>query len=569
MLPSPTRTTILPGHSHIIQAHRLHHNRILPCRRLIWTSAHVHDAKTGARARDGLADRAASGSSSVQDSEAQTSATRPAYQTASEKLFADALKEEAEESLAAQSPNSKLSSLVAQHQYPNWDGDERVEDTVLRMLVDKYKPLRSGHVQSAEKKLQGVSDKLVPAHDGGREEDDLRRMFEEVEREIRAEQPHSSGDALTDLSRIGVGGGVRIQTAQLQATATPTTGSWATEPLLPSKEGHRPWHTVFKVPTHSIASIKAANIPLSSPYAARPSAQPSPLDDKTRRQLAEQRKRVQKAGRLTRAKESTLDYKLGIRVGAGQEGQVMRPNPVSMKGWNSLIEEKIKKARQQGDFNSVKGRGQPITRVTEEFNPFIAREEFLMNRIVQRNGAAPPWVEVQGELESAATSFRQVLRQSWIRRAVRNLTSTTPRGLLQKYTLADIQGLRDLEWEKREQDYHDAAVEELNSLVRKYNGLAPYAVRRPYYMRKVEIERVYEECTEDILKGLTKVLSEEGFSSPIGTNSGYGDDEGGQGSAPGSGDNGRSEAKGIAPSWRLRDVIVSLLGRMTSGWKVR
>jgi len=30
-----------------------------------------------------------------------------------------------------------------------------------------------------------------------------------------------------------------------------------------------------------------------------------------------------------------------------------------------------------------------------ERNPFIAREEFLMNRMVQRNGAAPPWVELQ------------------------------------------------------------------------------------------------------------------------------------------------------------------------------
>jgi hypothetical protein len=28
-------------------------------------------------------------------------------------------------------------------------------------------------------------------------------------------------------------------------------------------------------------------------------------------------------------------------------------------------------------------------------NTFISREEFLMNRIVQRNGAAP-WVEIQG-----------------------------------------------------------------------------------------------------------------------------------------------------------------------------
>lgn len=45
---------------------------------------------------------------------------------------------------------------------------------------------------------------------------------------------------------------------------------------------------------------------------------------------------------------------------------------------------------------NVKGRGQPLMRSIEETNPFIAREEFLMNRIVQRNGAAPPWVEVQG-----------------------------------------------------------------------------------------------------------------------------------------------------------------------------
>jgi Domain of unknown function (DUF1992) len=32
----------------------------------------------------------------------------------------------------------------------------------------------------------------------------------------------------------------------------------------------------------------------------------------------------------------------------------------------------------------------------DERNPFISREEFLMNQIVQRNGVAPPWVENQG-----------------------------------------------------------------------------------------------------------------------------------------------------------------------------
>lgn len=55
----------------------------------------------------------------------------------------------------------------------------------------------------------------------------------------------------------------------------------------------------------------------------------------------------------------------------------------------------MKKARAQGGFNDIKGRGKPMAIGDEEKNPFIGREEFLMNRIVQRNGAVPPWVELR------------------------------------------------------------------------------------------------------------------------------------------------------------------------------
>lgn len=40
-------------------------------------------------------------------------------------------------------------------------------------------------------------------------------------------------------------------------------------------------------------------------------------------------------------------------------------------------------------------RGKPFRRTSDEMNPFVAREEFLMNRIVRKNDAAPPWVELQ------------------------------------------------------------------------------------------------------------------------------------------------------------------------------
>ncbi len=155
------------------------------------------------------------------------------------------------------------------------------------------------------------------------------------------------------------------------------------------------------------------------------------------------------------------------------------------------------RARQEGHFRSIRGRGRPLERGTEEHNPFIARDEFLMNRLVQRQGAAPPWVEVQGELEAAVSAFRAVLRQSWVRRAVRMLTLTHSR--LPSPSLADVRALRDREWETRERAYHDSALAEVNSLVRKYNALAPYAVRRAYYVREVELAKIYDESGDEIL----------------------------------------------------------------------
>jgi hypothetical protein len=157
----------------------------------------------------------------------------------------------------------------------------------------------------------------------------------------------------------------------------------------------------------------------------------------------------------------------------------------------------MQRARREGQFLTIKGRGKPIERGTEDHNPFTAREEFLMNRIVQRQGAAPPWVEIQLELEAAVATFRSVLKQSWVRRAVRMLTlSHRPLGEL---SLADAQALRDREWEAREKAYHESALAEVNALVRKYNALAPYAVRRAYYVRDVELGRTFEESGEDIL----------------------------------------------------------------------
>ncbi|KAF8270962.1 hypothetical protein EI94DRAFT_1569545 [Lactarius quietus] len=377
---------------------------------------------------------------------------------ASSKLFADAEREE----VADQGTTSRPTALLrTAPEHANWTGDESIEDAVLRMLIDKYKPLRTGTVRTAEEKIRRSPPTVI------------------------AQSP----PPLPPISETPTA---------TQSQSPPSSSVYrADEPLLPSVEGHKPWLTTFKVPSHASASIRYGLFSIS------PSSSPSQADDLARRKERDAKKRSEIAGRLTRAKESTLDYRLGIKnAGSGRQTQQVRPNPVSIKGWAGLVEERIERAHREGHFRRIPGRGRPLERSSEEHNPFIAPEEFLLNRIVQRQGAAPPWVEVQGELESAVTSFRATLQQSWIRRAVRMLTLSHSQKPLYptSLSLADVRALRDNEWETRERAYHDSALAEVNSLVRKYNALAPYAVRRVYYVREVELAKIYHESGEEILQ---------------------------------------------------------------------
>lgn len=264
------------------------------------------------------------------------------------KFFEDAAREEAE---AASGSTSSLTRVVYE-QHENWDGDERNQDTVLRMLVDKYKPLCTGSIQSAEQKL-----KLSP--------------------------PQPLGDIpLTATNTFPTTPNISLE---------PSGGSWATQPLLPSSEDHRPWHTTFKVPSHEVWSVKLANLPSPIP-STRTSAQFS-VDEHESKKEKEEFKRTKQARRLTQARDSTLDYKLGVKRRSCE-----RPANQSRRfeGMDEFTRGKriyfllvclfcrlikVQKARKAGLFNIVKGRGKPLIQAVEEFNPFLPRQEFLMNRI--------------------------------------------------------------------------------------------------------------------------------------------------------------------------------------------
>ena len=245
---------------------------------------------------------------------------------ASSKFFSDAEQEEATERRANAGGGGALPGPRVAQEHPNWTGDERMQDAVLRMLVDKYKPLRTGTIQTAEDKIRRLA---APTLSATAPQHSSTPPTPETGRSLPSSSPPSPPHRHPRIYR-------------------------ADEPLLSAVEGHKPWLTTFKVPSHAKASIRYGQFPalgsglsFSSENSSRRSAAPSGLseddDDRARRQQREAKKRSEVAGRLTRAKESTLDYRLGIIKG-GTQTQV-GPNPVSIKGWAGLVEERIEVCR--------------------------------------------------------------------------------------------------------------------------------------------------------------------------------------------------------------------------------
>ncbi|PWN48547.1 hypothetical protein IE53DRAFT_389238 [Violaceomyces palustris] len=308
-------------------------------------------------------------------------------------------------------------------------------------------------------------------------------------------------------------------------------------------------------------------------------------DPKSMRRFREGMEKYDRVFKLRSASEGVRAYVLGNRkVAGGEEGDLGTKaegdgsgsgttkstttgslGGSSPKGWASLVDERIESARKAGFFENNKLRGKPLKLDYQEMNPFLNREEFFMNRIVKKQGASPPWVELNSELESETMDFRKRLMDQWVRRASRMIlsgpsrdglqplkrlrlseagggeeegdrgsreevfetTQTSPRDQLgeaqrQPYreetpegfqiptsfgeirTVEVARSYRDREWIERERAYHSLEIDRLNQKIRKYNHLAPFSVRKGLLDR----ERFLDQVLNDSFPLLVSALSE-------------------------------------------------------------
>jgi len=81
-----------------------------------------------------------------------------------------------------------------------------------------------------------------------------------------------------------------------------------------------------------------------------------------------------------------------------------------MKPWEPLIEKKIREAMEQGEFDDLSGKGEPID-LSE--NPFDDPDWRMAHRMLRNAGFAPAWIEERKDIESEIEAARTTLARNW------------------------------------------------------------------------------------------------------------------------------------------------------------
>lgn len=318
--------------------------------------------------------------------------------TGSARLFADA---EAEEKVTSNASNRDHLRMT---QGPVWTGDESPADAVLRMLVDAHKPLRNeGGVKhnAADEKIKGWMKGL---------------QLEPI---------------------LGPGPSLPPEEAQeiaLESVEKENAHRTKIPPHL-----HRPWHSTYTGEYQTAETPKVKYGAFTNKRTDGDSLTnllelqlPPNADSKTRAKVKAARKSTMFVGRLDKAREGALDYKLGLGVDdahvveTGEEGEVseegqtfkgnrqikgssvlgaQRGSASGMKAWAGLVEDRIlvrslsaswiakltfaifreQEVRivtmyltdglmvviEAGFFNNASGKGKPIVADPEARNPHI------------------------------------------------------------------------------------------------------------------------------------------------------------------------------------------------------
>ena len=142
------------------------------------------------------------------------------------------------------------------------------------------------------------------------------------------------------------------------------------------------------------------------------------------------------------------------------------------------IEELLRKAMQEGKFDNLPGKGQPLH--LEELNPHADPDWELAYRMLKEAGYSLPWIETLRAIEAELAAARQDLQLAW---------QEYQQGYAQQGATRELAE----NWERSQQAFRDKLAS-LNKRIRDYNLAVPAPrFQRPVLDFEGEVKKIKEK----------------------------------------------------------------------------
>jgi DnaJ family protein C protein 28 len=142
-----------------------------------------------------------------------------------------------------------------------------------------------------------------------------------------------------------------------------------------------------------------------------------------------------------------------------------------LKHWESLIDKKIREAMEQGEFDNLAGKGEPID-LSE--NPFEDPDWRTAHRLLRNAGFAPAWIEQRKDIDAELAAARSDLARAGT--------------VLQNARRTEHERSATVRWEKAVDSFRNK-VNELNRRINAWNLKAPGV---GFHRKRIDIEQEIE-----------------------------------------------------------------------------
>ncbi|CRK35898.1 hypothetical protein BN1708_006826 [Verticillium longisporum] len=433
----------------------------------------------------------------------------------------------AEAGLTAREGTVPAASAAASAATP-WTGTETQHDAVLRMLDDAHRPL-----PVAARGTYRIPQPVA-----------LPRRRTPVKASVRAAHAREMAGAYIDLkTRSGGGGG-----GTSSGSAGPAAAASEEEREAFREEMRRRFEPVARAVPATVSGLAAlANWRIEEAMGAGGQFRGIARGAGVRGEAATRNPFVDTTQDLMdrmiqRTRGRWRDEREAFREEMRRRFEpVARAVPATVSGLAALANRRIEEAMGAGgQFRGI-ARGAGVRGEAATRNPFVDTTQDLMDRMIQRQGIVPPWIEKQQEVVREVAAFRARLRGDWARHAARMIAASggdvtaqaaraegfaaaeerfNPRRRKDEDAVA-IEGaapvalsaedvgpiFRDPAWEAAERSYLTLSVETLNSLTRSYNLMAPELAKKPYY----SLERELKACYADVAPLLPDMIRDRGL----------------------------------------------------------